>query len=1082
MKKFFLILTVLTMSVAAFAQEKITSPSEITSGNKYYIGATTGDDDFYFYVDGTSTTESIKGVAKEDKADAVALTFTAVTGGWTIQFDNGNYLGLKNAKDNGAVQVLEEAMVWQIEENKGLLSLHPNDDFYLQKNNSGTQFGSYKNIQVNVWLEFAGSAPVLATFEGLVIKGKATKMEYEVGEAFDPTGLEVWGVYTKIMKGDSTSQIKSGLTWSIDPETFAEASDNASVTLSASYKDKTTANTTITGIQVNKPIIERDTVDIISNTMTYKDFIASNQAVQFYAGGDAEGYSTFLVTSKNATSVEGTFDIYVGYTFADSIDGSQISFEEGQITVTAEEKGIRLTGWAIGDNEKYYRLNWFKQTVIDERDTVDIVSTALQYYDLIATNKVVLYYATDVEGYSLFRIASNNVTSVDGTFKWSDGTINNPNSYFSVSGTDKTYFQDGEFTMVTTDEGTSLTGWMIGADEKYYRLNLSKKAGVLDYDTNTPFEAEFSYYDMEVSIENGVISIFATNAENLTIGLELYTDPATTKIPAGTYVISDSQEAGTALKSVGVLGGFLSESWAGVRGSSGLEKCWFIVEGDVTLSYDGYGKLKVVVNGTNSWGQPVNATIEYEKLEPKETVEINNADFYASNNLGVMKFYGSNDDNKFDLYVNTETTTGDFTDAIDFGDCKIFIADGSSIGVLDADEFKVVADGKNLTLTAKLLGSDTIQYNITATGYLGALEYDAKESYNGKFAVEEVTLTQTDTLVNIIGLNAAGDSVHIIVEGELIGGVLAAGEYTNIVASPGVYNFNFTPSFVLNEGAIWFIQSGKLTVADNGSMTFEGINSYDKNVTITIASVTAGITVNVTVPQGTPACYFYGEMSGDQFVEMTKLDDTHFTIDFPNATSIGWGYKFVWENGNWATANSDPEGDISVEPDNGEINIEIKAWGTVPAPAECKYTEYENWQIKFGPDWTWSDNMTKVEDGLFKMEIEWDGTGFNIKSDENPIKKDWFPVEELVIGEEVIAPVIVDVYLKVIDDEHIRIGIGTNPGVGPTDAINIINTEDVPNGAIIKDGKVYIIRNGKVYNLQGSEIKNADEILKSIQF
>ena len=166
--------------------------------------------------------------------------------------------------------------------------------------------------------------------------------------------------------------------------------------------------------------------------------------------------------------------------------------------------------------------------------------------------------------------------------------------------------------------------------------------------------------------------------------------------------------------------------------------------------------------------------------------------------------------------------------------------------------------------------------------------------------------------------------------------------------------------------------------------------------------------------------------------------------------------------------------DFSVEPDvNGEINIEIRAWGTSPtpvppAPAECKYTEYENWQIKFGPDWTWSDNMTKVEDGLFKMEIEWDGTGFNIKSDENPIKQDWFPVEELVIGEEVIAPVIVDVYLKVIDDEHIRIGIGTNPGVGPTDAINIINTEDVPNGAIIKDGKVYIIRNGKIYNLQGS--------------
>lgn len=253
MKKILLILTALTVSAAAFA-EKITTVAEITSGYKYYIGATTGGNDYYFYVDGSSKTESIKGVAKEDKAEAVALTFTAVTGGWTIKFDNGLYLGIKNAKDNGAVQVLDEAMVWTIEEDKGLLKLHPND-YYLQKNNSGTQFGSYKPTQTNVWLESAGSAPVLATLDSLVIKGKAEKMEYELGEAFDLAGLEVWGIYTKIEKHDSTSQIKSGITWRLYPETFEEASDNESVTLSASYKDLTSADTTITSIKVKqKPV------------------------------------------------------------------------------------------------------------------------------------------------------------------------------------------------------------------------------------------------------------------------------------------------------------------------------------------------------------------------------------------------------------------------------------------------------------------------------------------------------------------------------------------------------------------------------------------------------------------------------------------------------------------------------------------------------------------------------------------------------------------------------------------------------------------------------------------------------------
>ncbi|MCQ2334031.1 MAG: hypothetical protein MJZ88_05400, partial [Paludibacteraceae bacterium] len=100
MKKTFLFLAALAMSVSLSA-EKITTLAGITSGNKYYVGATTGGKDYYFYVDGSAKTESIKGVAKEDVADAVALTFTAVTDGWTIQFDNGLYLGIKNAKDNG---------------------------------------------------------------------------------------------------------------------------------------------------------------------------------------------------------------------------------------------------------------------------------------------------------------------------------------------------------------------------------------------------------------------------------------------------------------------------------------------------------------------------------------------------------------------------------------------------------------------------------------------------------------------------------------------------------------------------------------------------------------------------------------------------------------------------------------------------------------------------------------------------------------------------------------------------------------------------------------------------------------------
>ncbi len=144
---------------------------------------------------------------------------------------------------------------------------------------------------------------------------------------------------------------------------------------------------------------------------------------------------------------------------------------------------------------------------------------------------------------------------------------------------------------------------------------------------------------------------------------------------------------------------------------------------------------------------------------------------------------------------------------------------------------------------------------------------------------------------------------------------------------------------------------------------------------------------------------------------------------------------------------------------------------TKDAPAqEYKYTEYENWQIKYGNGdiWEWSDNMEKVEDGLFKLEIRWEGTGFNVKSDENPIKKDWFAPDDadVTIGEEVIAPVDVDVYLKVVDDETIKLGVGVEPVV----ALKHVKAVKASK-AIMKNGQIIFQAGEKVYNVLGTEMK-----------
>lgn len=336
MKKTFLFLAALAMSVSLSA-EKITTLAGITSGNKYYVGATTGGKDYYFYVDGSAKTESIKGVAKEDVADAVALTFTAVTDGWTIQFESGLYLGIKNAKDNGAVQVMEAPVVWTIDEDtdKGLLKLHPND-YYLQKNNSGTQFGSYKNTQTNVWLEAAGAAPTPATLEGIVIKGEASKLEYFVGDSFDPAGLEVWGIYTKIEKGDSTSQITSGITWTIDPEVLAK--EDISVDVTAQYKDFTSEVFTVNNIVVKeKPAAKYVPVAWNEIEDGGKYFITANNDGEYYFAAKAFAAKGALAIAFDATLAPEA-DMW---TFTKNGDAWKISAADGAgLYVTATNNGI----------------------------------------------------------------------------------------------------------------------------------------------------------------------------------------------------------------------------------------------------------------------------------------------------------------------------------------------------------------------------------------------------------------------------------------------------------------------------------------------------------------------------------------------------------------------------------------------------------------------------------------------------------------------------------------------------------------------------------------------------------------------
>ena len=62
----------------------------------------------------------------------------------------------------------------------------------------------------------------------------------------------------------------------------------------------------------------------------------------------------------------------------------------------------------------------------------------------------------------------------------------------------------------------------------------------------------------------------------------------------------------------------------------------------------------------------------------------------------------------------------------------------------------------------------------------------------------------------------------------------------------------------------------------------------------TYTSTHQPLVYNVTVPAGTPNCYIIGDWDGwSQFTEMTKVDDTHYTVAIPDACS-SHGYKYCY--------------------------------------------------------------------------------------------------------------------------------------------------------------------------------------------
>ena len=205
-------------------------------------------------------------------------------------------------------------------------------------------------------------------------------------------------------------------------------------------------------------------------------------------------------------------------------------------------------------------------------------------------------------------------------------------------------------------------------------------------------------------------------------------------------------------------------------------------------------------------------------------------------------------------------------------------------------------------------------------------------------------------------------------------------------------------------------------------------------------SFSYALTYSVKVPTGTNECYIAGEMNNWTHQKMNKIDETHYTIDLPNAKTTqqykycsgpGWGYVEKNAKGeeidNRTYSSSDVVESWAVVYDKSQKNEELVFNVTVPPGTKCCH-------IKGGWDgWLTHKEMKKVDDTHYTIKLLTDkklkylyyagpGDGYMELKEENkmPDERNYSP-NDIVYNFEAI-------YDKSVPDANITYSVTVPPG------------------------------------------------------
>ena len=301
--RFIALLTMLlTIGIGNVWGAKITDYRNIVSGTEYYIGATTGGNDYYWSSPQTTTGTGLSGTAVTSKASATIVILEGSGTSWKIKIKGtSNYVTLKSTKANGKFNIAASSSNWTFSNASSLIKMLYTGSYCLQKNNSGTQFGSYANNQTNVWLEEAAAA---ATFTMKVPVGDGTFKTLSSKSATDMT-------YATAQSGNECTYGFSSAYDSYWTSTYRAKEDATTTKPSPTYADQSKGGATVpSGVTLYPIYVDGDKYHTDPRCMVYTYDLTYDAN-----GGTGAPSNQTGNTSGSTVTVSSTEPTRSGYTF-----------------------------------------------------------------------------------------------------------------------------------------------------------------------------------------------------------------------------------------------------------------------------------------------------------------------------------------------------------------------------------------------------------------------------------------------------------------------------------------------------------------------------------------------------------------------------------------------------------------------------------------------------------------------------------------------------------------------------------------------------------------------------------------------